>query len=142
MKFLLFLLLIWFSTSAFSQPTDSLHLIYLPVVGYKIKTNEEIISLAKAMELMKNNPEAYEVMRKARRNAFGQYLLEAGGVTIFGPATYNILNQNGLGLTNGERLNLIPYLISGGILFVAGYPFTGAYIKHLRKAVNLYNQSL
>ena len=95
--------------------------------------NNKRISMTKVLELMKNNNEAYKLMKSAKtNNIWGSVLGGVGGALIGFPIGIAI---------GGGKANWTLAGIGAGIL-VAAIPLNSAYNKKTKQAINLYNEGI
>ncbi len=85
------------------------------------------------LELTKKNPEANSLMKKARSNYTAAYIFSSAGGYLIG-------YQLGYSISGGKANWTVAGV--GGALFLASLPFSGAYAKHAKKAVIVYNKGL
>jgi hypothetical protein len=85
------------------------------------------------LELTKNNAEANTLMKTAKSNYTAAYIFSSAGGYLIG---YQLGYSIGGGKANWTVAGV------GGALFLASLPFSGAYAKHAKKAVTVYNKGL
>lgn len=133
MKTILILSLFFISTFTFAQSEMSVKNDFWS--GQAIYQNGEKISIAKAMEIGKNNAEVVEKLSKARTNRTLGNILAYPGSIAFGYTLGLSLNNN----TNAPEPNWTVGGI-GAAMMVGGMVLQGNGNKKLREAVNLYNE--
>jgi hypothetical protein len=85
------------------------------------------------LELTKSNPEANNLMKRAKSNYTVAYIFSSAGGYLIG---YQLGYSLGGGNANWTLAGI------GGGLFLASLPFSGAYAKHATKAVTIHNRGL
>ena len=123
-------ILMLFASLSFAQnQTDS---ITVKKKGVYLQ-NGKILKPKELLEITKNNPEAYALMKKAQTNyAFANVFSFTGGFMIGW--------QLGSLIGGGEANWGVAGAGAGTILIAI--PFSSAYIKHSQNAVDLYNADL
>lgn len=95
--------------------------------------NGKILKPKQLLEITKDNPEAYALMKKAQTNyAFANVFSFTGGF---------IVGWQLGSLVGGGEPNWGVAGAGVGVVLIA-IPFSSAYIKHSQNAVDLYNASL
>jgi len=99
----------------------------------KFHKNEEFLNVNQLLELMRNNPEAFMEMKRARSNSTLTSILGfAGGFMIGWPIGQSI----GSGEANWGMAGI------GAGLIVVSIPLYNSYKNHSTRAVNIYNEGL
>lgn len=128
MKNLVFLsfLFLCFSQTIFAQEIKA----YKTFGGVRFEMDTVSLGLNQVLEIVKENPDAYSELRRAKRN------YSAAGVCGFAGALL-IIVPLGTALTGGSpEWGLAA---GGGALLIASIPLTRSYRGHAMEALDLYN---
>jgi hypothetical protein len=128
-KILFSLFLIASALSCFSQTKTDTITIKKSAFYY----NGKLLTPKKLVEITKPNPIAFEKMQQAQKNYIPALILSsAGGFAIGYPLG---------GLIGGNKMNWTLFGIGAGLVAIS-IPFSTAYNKHAKDAVNIYNQGI
>lgn len=101
--------------------------------GYTFSQNEKILNLNQLSELMKNNKQAFDLVKSAKTNqTWGMILGGVGGALIGFPV--------GTAIGGGDPEWALAG--AGAALIVATIPIIKSFNKKTKKAVDLYNADL